>query len=439
VTSNQQPGTAGEPTPGVPAPGQQPYPPQQYPPQQYPPQQYPPQQYPPQQYPPQQSPPQPYPPAYPGQQPYPAQQPYGPAGQPPYGSAGQPPYDPAGRPPRKPKGKGPLILGITGGVAALAIVASFLVPKTPVLPVTPRVPGSTASVPGASVPPVPQTDNAQAAVKGYLEALAAGDAATALAYAETPPADTTMLTNEALVAALAAAPITAINVPAGTGGSTSADITADYKLGDRTVSADFNVTKQGNLWRLYKVTSTAHLDALNTGEIPLLVNGVAVTGNEVELFPGSYTLSVGNPRYQVNSATFLVESPTKAPDASKAKLALSDAGKKEIIAAARAHLSSCLKVKKLVPPGCGFATRLPSGNKPRLSTLKWTVTRGKNALKTMKLTIPYGDPGSATAYVSIGIRGTLSSTNGRRWKATTGIYNVLATLDGADVAVTFPR
>ena len=419
MTNNQPPPPSGASGDGQPPSGQLPGQPGPSPQQPYPPQQPTPPGYPPQ--PPQYASAGPGLP-YPGQAPYPGQQAY----------PGQQPSPP----PRKPKGKGALILGITGGVAALAVIASFLVPKTPVLPVTP---GSTPGAPGASVPPVPQTGNAQAAVKGYLEALAAGDAATALAYAETPPADTTMLTNEALSGALAASPITAINVPEGTGGSTYADITADYKLGDRTVSADFNVTKQGNLWRLYKVTATARLSALNTGGIPLLVNGVAVAGSEVELFPGSYTLSVGNPRYQVSSAAFVVESPTKGPDVYKAKLALSDAGKKEIITAARAHLASCLKVKKLVPPGCGFATRLPSGNKARLSTLKWTVTRGSNALKNMKLTIPYGDPGSATAYVSISIRGTLTSTNGRRWTATSSIFSVLATLDGAAVEVTFPR
>lgn len=188
VTNSQQPGPAGEPTPGVPAPGQQypgqPYPPQQYPPQQYPPQQYPGQPYggqPQQPYPGQPMPGQPY--AGQPQQPYPGQ---------PY--PGQQPYRPAGQPPGKPKGKGGLILGITGGVAVLAVIASFLVPGNPVLPVTPQlptitagIPSAPASVPGGSVTPVTQADSAQAAVQGYLQAVSSGDSASAIAYAATPP------------------------------------------------------------------------------------------------------------------------------------------------------------------------------------------------------------------------------------------------------------
>ena len=86
-----------------------------------------------------------------------------------------------------------------------------------------------------------------------------------------------MLTNEVLVASNANAPISGITVSAGTGSSGFEQISADYTLGDRQVSANFTVTKEGNLWRLDRVSQAAYLDSVIPEAVALKLNGVALT------------------------------------------------------------------------------------------------------------------------------------------------------------------
>ncbi|HEY3407163.1 MAG TPA: hypothetical protein VGK53_03220, partial [Propionicimonas sp.] len=322
MTNNQQPGPDGVPTPGVPDPAQQPYPPQQLPPQQYPPQQYPAaypgqqypgqqpvpgQQYPgqqPQPYPGQQpmpgqpyvAPPQQYPgQPYAGQQPYPGQQAYGPQGPVPT------PYGPAGQPPVRPTGKGGLILGITGGVIVLAVIASFIVPRNPVLPVTPQLPGTTAgvpsapatlpaSVPGATVTAVTPTDTAQAAVQGYLQAVSSGDSASAMAYAANPPVEQSLLTDEMLAANQAVAPITDITVTEGTG-TDHQTVQAAYNLGGTPVNTTFEVTRVNGAWKLDAVAVPLPLDLSAIVGVDLTINGAQLLNINPAVFPGRYTVA----------------------------------------------------------------------------------------------------------------------------------------------------
>jgi len=469
VTNNQQPGPAGVPTPGVPGPGQPPYPPQQYP-QQYPPQ-YPPA-YPGQQPVPGQpygaQPQQPYPGAqpqqpYPGAQPVPGQpysaqpqqpypgQPYSgqPYGQQPYGPQGPvpPPYGPAGQPPGKPKGKGALILGITGGVAVLAVIASFLVPRNPVLPVTPQLPGTTASVPGttasvpgasasvpgASVTAVTQTGSAQAAVQGYLQAVAGGDSASAIAYAASPPMEQSLLTDEMLAANQAVAPITDITVTEGSG-TDHQSVQAAYNLGGTPVNTTFEVTLVNGAWKLDAVAVPLPLDLSATVGIDLAINGVQLLNINPAVFPGRYMVEAVSGWYTLSGGTVQVENATPSGQAPEVKLALTSSGVSAIRKAAQAKLNSCLKKNSLAPAGCGFGTYLPGNNKVRSSTINWRVVKGGTAMRKLKPSLDA--PDSAIAKVSVKTRVDCSSTNGRRWRGFSTVHYVYATLSDGKVQVT---
>ena len=367
-------------------------------------------------------------PGYTTQQPgYTAQQPgYAPqAGYPGQPAAyGQPPVPPAK------KSKIPLIIGGVAGIAILAVIAATLLTPGSSTPISAPVPGQSASS-------TPEPATAADAVKGYLEALARSDAAAALAYAATTPADTSMLTNEVLVASNANAPISGITVSAGTGSSGFEQISADYTLGDRQVSANFTVTKEGNLWRLDRVSQAAYLDSVIPEAVALKLNGVALTSSDPELFPGSYTVTSDSERYSVSKGSFEIDSPNDyTTSTSSMKLTLSKSGQAEVRKAAQAKLASCLKAKKLAPSGCGFGTRLPSG-KPRNSSIKWKVTKGANSLKTTKLNLASGDPTSVTANPSISLRVDFSSTNGNRWRGYSSIYSMDALFSGDKVSVVF--
>jgi hypothetical protein len=464
VTNNQQP----VPTPGMPDPGQQPYPPQQVPPQQVPPQQIPPQPYPPQQY-PAAYPGQPYPgqqpipgqpygaqpqQPYPGQQPMPMpgqpyvaqpQQPYPGqpyAGQQSYGPQGPvpPPYGPAGQPPGKPRGKGALILGITGGVVVLAVIASFLVPRNPVLPVTPQLPGTTASapggpasVPGATVTPVTQAGTAQAAVQGYLQAVSSGDSASAIAYAANPPMEQSLLTDEMLAANQAVAPITDIVVTEGTGADHQT-VQAAYSLGGTPVTTTFEVTRVNGAWLLDAVAVPLPLDLSAMVGVDLTINGVQMLNINPTVFPGRYTVAASSDWYKLSGGTVQVENATPSGEAPAAKLALASAGVSAIRKAAQAKLNSCLKKNSLAPAGCGFGTYLPGNNKVRSSSITWRVVAGGTAMRKLKPSLDA--PDSAIAKVSVKTRVDCSSTNGRRWRGFSTVHYVYATLSDGKVQVT---
>jgi hypothetical protein len=370
---------------------------------------------------------------YSGQQPYPGQQPYGPQGP-------VPPYGPAGQPPGKPKGKGALILGITGGVVVLAVIASFLVPRNPVLPVTPQlpattasVPGASASVPGASVTAVPQTDTAQAAVQGYLQAVSSGDAASAIAYAANPPMEQSLLTNEMLAANQAVAPITDITVTEGTG-SDHQSVQVAYNLGGTPVSTTFEVTQVNGTWKLDSVAVPLPLDLSGTMGVDLAINGVPLLNINPTVFPGRYTVESVSGWYKLSGGTVQVDNATPSGPSPEAKLSLASSGVSAIRKAAQAKLNSCLKKNSLAPAGCGFGTYLPGNNKVRSSSITWRVVKGGTAMR--KLTPSLDAPDSAIAKVSVKTRVDCSSTNGRRWRGFSTVHYVYATLSDGKVQVT---
>ena len=361
-------------------------------------------------------------------QPY-AGQPY--AGQPGQPYAGQPysPQPPAGGP-RPKRSKVPLFI-LVGVVAVviIAVIANLLTDRgTPTASPSATTSGSTV--------PAPQSADPASAVQGYLQSLSQGDAVTALSYAATVPADTSMLTNEVLAAGLQTTPISDIQVSKGSGASTFDTIGATYKLGDRVVTASFDVSKAGTAWRLEQVASPVAFTSLYPDQVALRVNGAPLTTDSATLFPGGYTVTADDTRYGVSHATFQVQSPQDRPDTYAMQLTLSKAGISKVRAAAQKKLSSCLKQRSLKPAGCGFASYLPGKNKPSTSTIRWTVTKGANAMKTLKPTVDVADPTFVRATVNLQLKVNLRSTNGIRWYGYSGVYVVRGELTANGVRIT---
>lgn len=335
------------------------------------------------------------PPPYPGSaQPYP-NQPY--AGQPypgqPYGAQPNPgqayPPPPGAMPGQPPTGVPPkrsnkTILLIGAGVVAVIIVIAVIVAMLP-----------KAGFPGpAGSAPAPAKSGADAA-RGYLEALAAGDSAAALSYAEQVPADTSLLTDEVLAASNAVTPITDIQVvePA----SDYAPISVSYLLGDETVSTQFYASNASGAWKLDSVTRD--LSILDMNGIALTINGAPVQGSRVTLFPGSYSLVPTNNLYAVDGGAFVITSPQDLTSHTM-QLGLSSTGEQKLRAAAQAQLKHCLKQTSLAPKGCGFSIR---ANGTGAVKAKWSISSGKNAMKNAKFRLDLAEPSRASAYTTVGL------------------------------------
>lgn len=270
----------------------------------------------------------------------------------------------------------------------------------------------------------------EAAVQGFLEALAAGDAATALKYADSTPADTSLLTNEVLAASNATAPITDIKVSKAS--SKYLPVSASYMLGDDQVTADFSVSEASGSWKLREVTRELTLYGMNGA--PLTLNGAAVTGEKLTVFPGAYTLASSNPFYQVGGGSFTVASPStyNSPDF---ELSLSSAGVTALRNAAQIHLTSCLKQTSLAPKGCGFSIRAAGTGATRA---KWTISTGKNAMRNASFRLDYQDPTQAKAYTSVILKMKGYNKVGKYVGYGSGyISTAHADLSGKTVTVTF--
>jgi hypothetical protein len=341
-------------------------------------------------------PPRPGPPGQPGQ----------PGGPVPPGAPGQP-----GQPPQKKKGGGRVFLVIGAIILVLIIIgvgAAVLLNRdneTASDPGNPTATGGTApsggSVPPGSTSAPPQVVNSKAdeAVKSYLDALAAGQAQVALALGKDQPTDTTFLTDAVLADSLKRAPITAISVSPPED-EFDISIEASYKLGDQQVNETFTVQKTGDNYLLYEVTQNVSVEAIRSRTLPLLINGVEVQTNEVNLFPGSYLLTSGNEYANYGNGSLVVKHPGDYPNAYELRPELTKAGADAFLDAAKAKLASCLKEQKLRPAGCAFFNlRERDGQDIDEKTIKRTLET--NPWSNAEPKLDFQDPAVAEVSVTV--------------------------------------
>lgn len=271
----------------------------------------------------------------------------------------------------------------------------------------------------------------KAAVETYLNALAAGDASTALKAAVTPPTETSLLTNEVLAASQRRAPITNIVVKDASG-SSSAVVPVTYQLGGKPVTASFPTQKIGNEWRLVTITRDVQLAGID--HVSVTLNGVPVTeAAHLTLFPGSYLLASANDRLSVTGGEFLVQSPSDFANPTLSAT-LSDKGIADARTASQAFLNACVKKKEMTPSGCGFGVDAAG---VKVKSVTWQVTSGAKALKLANFKAESSQPYVATVYPYIQLKATVLDSNGRRYTGTDVITVAKADLSGPDVVVTF--
>lgn len=316
-------------------------------------------------------------------------QPQGPGG--PMGPGG--PGQPGGKPGSK------LLLIMGGAVLALILLvvgAVALFNRGSGNAATPPAGGSSSTSSGGggsqSEPPTTATKPSDA-VRAYLQALAAGKAATALALGSEQPADKTFLTDAVLAASNKRAPITNINVPEVTSAYTY-DVDASYKLGNQPVTDKYTVTKSSGSWKVQDSFVDMDLKYLRNDTLPLLLNGVAVKTDKVRLFPGSYAFTSNNSYIDYGSDNVvLLKSPSDYASTTDVKPTLTAAGAAAFKQTVETKLVSCAKSKALLPAGCPNGVTPYSYQKVDKGSVTWKFD--KSSLDNLRTDLDYQNPAVA--------------------------------------------
>jgi hypothetical protein len=243
-----------------------------------------------------------------------------------------------GGPPRKNRRR--LILTIAGAVIAVIVVVAGVV---------------VFSV-GSSDSAGPKT--AGDAVKGYLEALANGDAAKAISYGLNPPPDTTLLSDEVLKKQIEQLPITDIKIVKSDDFG-QVQVTANF--GDNAVDETLYLKRgaDGGAWKLENVAYPLDFKKDGGSESPSLIDGITLFGKPIPssgrpyLFPGVVDIGTSNPNVSVTmtKTTYLLSfldhefNPTYG-------FQLTDAGREAAKKAILPVLTECAKSHELSPPNC---------------------------------------------------------------------------------------
>lgn len=213
------------------------------------------------------------------------------------------------------------------------------------------------------------------AVRGYLAALARGDARTALGYARTPPADTSWLTDERLRDAMRASPMTSISVPDSPmtegGAPVGQSYLASYRLGTQLVVVPLAVIQTPQGWKLVQVASVLNL-GLPVG-LEVQLNGSTVTASSVTVFPGTYTMTSPNTLVDLSSGgSLLVTRPGDSLLLRPVPM-LSATGRETVVRAGKQSLTSCLARATVQDRTCPNVMYVRDGEVVDNASVAWSL------------------------------------------------------------------
>jgi hypothetical protein len=297
----------------------------------------------------------------------------------PYGApSGRHGPGPARRAPQPPKSNDKLLIIV--GAAALAVILVAVIAVVVAFRTTPGASPqggqSTGGQPDPSRSGVPQKAvRPSDAVAAYLQAVANGDATTALAYAADPAPTGPLLTNEVLAESQKRAPLTGIDVPV-VDDQSAKSVSASYTLGSSAVSESFEVVKVADSWKIGHAVKDLDVSLILDGSVPVKINGVKVTEGSVAVLPGSYKFTTGLPYVSYGSKdVVLVKSPYAEADTYPIQSQLTKSGKKAAIAATKKSYSKCLSEHSLSPKNC--PQKFNSKYNYKESTITWQQAGGE--------------------------------------------------------------
>jgi hypothetical protein len=284
-----------------------------------------------------------------------------------------------------------------------------------------------------------RSNTAEAAVGGFLAALARGDATAALSYAANTPDDTSLLTDAVLAESIKMAPITDIDVAENADHS----VVAKYHLGGAPVTATYYTVKIGAVWKLGSVTASLQSwpGKYSADALPVQVNGVAVTdGEALTLFPGAYAATSPDDRFEVIDGGFTVTDPEDRV-VSASDLSLTDKGVADFVAAAKAKLSGCLEQKSATPAGCNLTAAVRESGVVDDSSIEWAKLGGDAIPEQYVLRELSGSQGwidyPADHYLELPF--SYLSKDGSRKTSVTSVLRITGAFTSAGVAIYINR
>lgn len=198
------------------------------------------------------------------------------------------------------------------------------------------------------------------AVKGYLEALARGDANGALAYSNDQPATKDFVTEDILKKQIAKWPITNIRILNDDSSSLNAltgfsRVHVAVNFGDKSSDTTLTVKKQDGRWGLSHATVKLDTTAgVGSQELPntLTMFGKPLNGKTVYVFPGFLDVASSNTNIAVTTKPILLDG--LATGGTSAYLAatyeVSDAAKTAILNGVKAVTDTCTNSRQHRPP-----------------------------------------------------------------------------------------
>jgi hypothetical protein len=297
---------------------------------------------------------------------------------------------------------------ILGGVAVFLVLAVILVVALVAVANNGDDPGTAGGAGGG------KAESQPAAVKAYLNAVADGDAKKALSLAAVQPLDKDFLTDDVLAESAETAKITDIKVGEVANEYTSS-VPATFKIGEQTVTEDFQVTKSGDDWKMNEVGSTMDFTSMRNNTLPLMLNGKAVEVDKVTLFPGTYTLSTGTDTITYGTTGQLtVKGGSDYLSTSDLMPTLTPEGERAFVDAVKASAQACLEKKDLSPANCPNKAG-NGGYRIDKATIKWTKRGGTNPFANLKPRLDYDSPNIAEVRPSLQltVRADCSSPSGR--------------------------
>jgi hypothetical protein len=244
-------------------------------------------------------------------------------------------FGPPGGPP--PRNRKPLIIALSA-VAALVVVLVVVI-----------------SLVSSSDD---KSSSAGDAVKGYLDALARGDATAALSYSNDQPGSKDFLSDEILKKQIARWPISDVKILSDNSAQAFgfAQVHVVAKFGDNTSDVTLSVKKAGKVWKLDH--AAIKIDTLGSTENKALDTltffGDSVGKSPVYVFPGFVDAGSSNSNVAAKlKKPYLLDALSSGSSYfNDVDFTLSDSGQSEIMSAISAQLDGCVRSNQLAPPNC---------------------------------------------------------------------------------------
>ncbi|OYN87508.1 hypothetical protein [Parenemella sanctibonifatiensis] len=265
------------------------------------------------------------------------------------------------------------------------------------------------SGPQVADPNDPDARTGSQPVLAYLNALAAGDIDTALSLGPRGPGADTLLNTEALQESLTRTPLRDITVYEPDPAAPNL-VNAAYTLGGQQVRTSFGVHRENDgSWVLDRSTVTLTITATRTDGVPLLINGIEVTENTLEVVPGSYAIATGLPFLDYDPAGDVLATSLDAyPSLTILEPRLTEEGTEALQARAMESLDECLTRRSVDPEGCPQSVDPGSAVVP--DSARWTSARDPWPQAQQRLSAE--DKGTAEMSVPLDLRLTVTFASG---------------------------